>query len=214
MIAAWMAYAVAVGAALALAAVVVEGAVRSRRQPVRFVWLVGVGGLLNLIAIAANGGVMPAVAFDWQSGGDSRGQDPKPTAQLQRCRNESELIYFIRRQLFKKDLLNEHHTLFGQEIGMHRHPVVCSFRRESLEAKVIGAKQHDFLFFDQPLDRVKTDARILAEKFARLFIMQHLTSPDENNVALLQAGVLPLQRELEIVRINPVVVREGRHTFG
>jgi DNA (cytosine-5)-methyltransferase 1 len=33
----------------------------------------------------ANGGVMPAVAFDWQSGGDSRGLDPKDTAQLQRC---------------------------------------------------------------------------------------------------------------------------------
>lgn len=29
--------------------------------------------------------VMPAVAFDWQSGGDSRGLDPKDTAQLQRC---------------------------------------------------------------------------------------------------------------------------------
>ena len=27
---------------------------------------------------------LPAVAFDWQSGGDSRGLDPKPTAQLQR----------------------------------------------------------------------------------------------------------------------------------
>lgn len=27
----------------------------------------------------------PAVAFDWQSGGDSRGLDPKDTAQLQRC---------------------------------------------------------------------------------------------------------------------------------
>jgi len=26
-----------------------------------------------------------AVAFDWQSGGDSRGLDPKETAQLQRC---------------------------------------------------------------------------------------------------------------------------------
>lgn len=33
----------------------------------------------------ANGGCMPAVAFDWQSGGDSRGLDPKDTAQLQRC---------------------------------------------------------------------------------------------------------------------------------
>jgi DNA (cytosine-5)-methyltransferase 1 len=27
----------------------------------------------------------PCVAFDWQSGGDSRGLDPKDTAQLQRC---------------------------------------------------------------------------------------------------------------------------------
>ena len=31
-----------------------------RNLDLRFVWLVGVGGLLNLIAIAANGGVMPA----------------------------------------------------------------------------------------------------------------------------------------------------------
>lgn len=30
------------------------------------------------------GGVPFVTAFDWQSGGDSRGQDPKPTAQLQR----------------------------------------------------------------------------------------------------------------------------------
>lgn len=28
--------------------------------------------------------VMQAMAFDWQSGGDARGLDPKPTAQLQR----------------------------------------------------------------------------------------------------------------------------------
>lgn len=28
---------------------------------------------------------MPAVAFDWQSGGDCRGLDPKDTVQLQRC---------------------------------------------------------------------------------------------------------------------------------
>ena len=31
-----------------------------RNLDLRFVWLLGVGGLLNLIAIAANGGVMPA----------------------------------------------------------------------------------------------------------------------------------------------------------
>src|SRR5215210_9415880 len=31
-----------------------------RNLDLRFVWLVGVGGLLNLVAIAANGGVMPA----------------------------------------------------------------------------------------------------------------------------------------------------------
>jgi uncharacterized protein DUF5317 len=31
-----------------------------RNLDLRFVWLVGVGGLLNLIAIASNGGVMPA----------------------------------------------------------------------------------------------------------------------------------------------------------
>ena len=28
--------------------------------------------------------LMQAMAFDWQSGGDARGLDPKPTAQLQR----------------------------------------------------------------------------------------------------------------------------------
>jgi site-specific DNA-cytosine methylase len=31
------------------------------------------------------GGGFDAQAFDWQSGGDSRGLDPKPTAQLQAC---------------------------------------------------------------------------------------------------------------------------------
>lgn len=33
----------------------------------------------------ANAGGQVAVAFDWQSGGDARGLDPKDTAQLQRC---------------------------------------------------------------------------------------------------------------------------------
>jgi hypothetical protein len=36
------------------------GAVLLRNLDLRFVWVVGVGGLLNLIAIAANRGVMPA----------------------------------------------------------------------------------------------------------------------------------------------------------
>jgi hypothetical protein len=31
------------------------------------------------------GGGFDAQAFDWQSGGDSRGLDPKPSAQLQAC---------------------------------------------------------------------------------------------------------------------------------
>jgi DNA (cytosine-5)-methyltransferase 1 len=35
--------------------------------------------------IPTTGGGFDAQAFDWQSGGDSRGLDPKPTAQLQRC---------------------------------------------------------------------------------------------------------------------------------
>ena len=33
----------------------------------------------------ASGAHPPAVAFDWQSGGDSRGLGPKRTAQLQKC---------------------------------------------------------------------------------------------------------------------------------
>ena len=36
------------------------GACLLRNLDLRFMWVVGVGGLLNLIAIAANGGVMPA----------------------------------------------------------------------------------------------------------------------------------------------------------
>ena len=42
--------------------------------------LIPTGGFFD-----ANGGVMLAVAFDWQSGGDCRGLDLKDTAQLQRC---------------------------------------------------------------------------------------------------------------------------------
>ena len=44
-------------------------------------WTEGLAGL------RADPGGMPenVVAFDWQSGGDSRGLDPKDTAQLQRC---------------------------------------------------------------------------------------------------------------------------------
>ena len=45
---------------LHLATYVLAAACLIRNLDLRFVWLVGVGGLLNLIAIAANGGVMPA----------------------------------------------------------------------------------------------------------------------------------------------------------
>jgi hypothetical protein len=45
---------------LHLATYVLAAACLVRNLDLRFVWLVGVGGLLNLIAIAANGGVMPA----------------------------------------------------------------------------------------------------------------------------------------------------------
>ena len=43
-----------------VATYVAVGAVVLRNLDVRFVWVVGLGGLLNLIAIVANGGVMPA----------------------------------------------------------------------------------------------------------------------------------------------------------
>lgn len=45
---------------LHLASYALAAACLLRNLDLRFVWLVGVGGLLNLIAIAANGGVMPA----------------------------------------------------------------------------------------------------------------------------------------------------------
>ena len=45
---------------LHLATYALAAACLIRNLDLRFVWLVGVGGLLNLIAIAANGGVMPA----------------------------------------------------------------------------------------------------------------------------------------------------------
>jgi hypothetical protein len=43
-----------------VATYVAVAAVVLRNLDVRFVWVVGVGGLLNLVAIVANGGVMPA----------------------------------------------------------------------------------------------------------------------------------------------------------
>jgi hypothetical protein len=45
---------------LHLATYALAAACLLRNLDLRFVWLVGVGGLLNLVAIAANGGVMPA----------------------------------------------------------------------------------------------------------------------------------------------------------
>jgi hypothetical protein len=45
---------------LHLATYALAAACLLRNLDLRFVWLLGVGGLLNLIAIAANGGVMPA----------------------------------------------------------------------------------------------------------------------------------------------------------
>ena len=45
---------------LHLGTYVLAAACLLRNLDLRFVWVLGVGGLLNLIAIAANGGVMPA----------------------------------------------------------------------------------------------------------------------------------------------------------
>jgi DNA (cytosine-5)-methyltransferase 1 len=43
------------------------------------------GTMYTLTKADVHGVAHAAVAFDWQSGGDSRGLDPRPTAQLQRC---------------------------------------------------------------------------------------------------------------------------------
>ena len=45
---------------LHLATYALVGACLLRNLDLRFMWVVGLGGLLNLVAIAANGGVMPA----------------------------------------------------------------------------------------------------------------------------------------------------------
>jgi DNA (cytosine-5)-methyltransferase 1 len=45
----------------------------------------------------ASGAHPPAVAFDWQTGGDMRGLDPKPTAQLQRCQIPAVMNHAVRR---------------------------------------------------------------------------------------------------------------------
>src|SRR4051794_18968036 len=45
---------------LHLATYALVGACVARNLDLRFLWVAAVGGLLNLIAIAANGGVMPA----------------------------------------------------------------------------------------------------------------------------------------------------------
>jgi DNA (cytosine-5)-methyltransferase 1 len=42
-------------------------------------------GVACTLEAGGGGNNKQAVAFDWQSGGDSRGLDPKDTAQLQRC---------------------------------------------------------------------------------------------------------------------------------
>jgi hypothetical protein len=42
-------------------------------------------GVACTLEAGGGGNNKQAVAFDWQSGGDSRGLDPKETAQLQRC---------------------------------------------------------------------------------------------------------------------------------
>lgn len=43
------------------------------------------------------------VAFDWQSGGDSRGLDPKPTAQLQRCQVPAVMAGWAARRLTPRE---------------------------------------------------------------------------------------------------------------
>jgi DNA (cytosine-5)-methyltransferase 1 len=45
----------------------------------------------------ASGAHPPAVAFDWQTGRDMRGLDPKPTAQLQRCQIPAVMNHAVRR---------------------------------------------------------------------------------------------------------------------
>jgi DNA (cytosine-5)-methyltransferase 1 len=47
--------------------------------------MTGTGNASDPMYTVRADGTQHAVAFDWQSGGDSRGLDPKETAQLQRC---------------------------------------------------------------------------------------------------------------------------------
>jgi hypothetical protein len=47
--------------------------------------MTGTGNARDPMYTVRADGTQHAVAFDWQSGGDSRGLDPKETAQLQRC---------------------------------------------------------------------------------------------------------------------------------
>ena len=61
---------------LHLATYVLAAACLIRNLDLRFVWLVGVGGLLNLIAIAANGGVMPASRSALETAGLDAGITP------------------------------------------------------------------------------------------------------------------------------------------
>lgn len=49
--------------------------------------------------ISSGPSVLQPMAFDWQSGGDSRGLEPKPTAQLQRCQVPAVMVKMAVRRL-------------------------------------------------------------------------------------------------------------------
>ncbi|CAB4121101.1 Dcm Site-specific DNA methylase [uncultured Caudovirales phage] len=57
------------------------------------------GGPMYTLNATGVHGVAQPMAFDWQSGGDARGLDPKPTAQLQSCQTPAVLQQMAVRRL-------------------------------------------------------------------------------------------------------------------
>ena len=100
---------------LHLATYALAAACLIRNLDLRFVWLIGLGGLLNLIAIAANGGVMPASRGALETAG--------PRREVRRVRELG--LRGGRARLFPGRRLRHSRRLAGRQRLQHRATCSC-----------------------------------------------------------------------------------------
>ena len=125
------------------------------------------------------------------------------TAKFERGGDEGKFVHLILGQFLQLQLFEKHDTAFGQQVGVHGHPIVGTLRGKRFQAEIVGSKEHDFLLINEPSNRLETDARVVVEVFCSIVVVLGLAGPDENAIVGLayrrEAALSPLRTLLEVV---------------